>query len=74
MNVEITDDLWYLFQPMPANVLVGNILLDSIGETAKKKIAKQHIDFISGNVASYSFVLNTPATLKLIADNNDLAR
>ena len=63
-----------MFQPTPADVLVGNILLDSIGANAKKKIAKQRIDFISGNVASYSHVLNNPETLKLIAESNDLAR
>ncbi len=62
-----------MLQPSTADVLVGNILLDSIGDNAKKKIAKQRIDFISGNVASYSRSLSNPKTLELIADTNRLA-
>lgn len=63
LDVEITEDQRYFFQPTPADVLVGNILDDLVGMNAKKKIAKHHIDFITGNVASYCRSLNNPATL-----------
>ena len=38
LNVEVTDDQRYLLQPTASDVLVGNILEDSIGQNAKKKI------------------------------------
>ncbi len=73
LNVEVTEDQLYLIQPTPADVLVGNILQDSIGNNSKKKIAKRRIDFITGNVASYSRSLNNSETLGLISDTNKLA-
>jgi len=57
-NVEVTDDQRFLLQPTASNVLVGNILEDSIGQNAKKKIPKHRINMIAGNIASYSHVLN----------------
>ena len=73
LDVEVTEDQRYFLQPTPADVLVGNILDDSIGMGAKKKIAKHRIDFITGNVASYCRSLNNPNTLQLIIDTNKLA-
>lgn len=74
LNVEVTDDQCYLLKPTPADVLVGNIILDDlVGINSKKKIAKHLIDFIMGNVASYCRSLNNPNTLQLIMDTNKLA-
>jgi len=41
LNVEVTDDQHYLLQPTASDILVGNILEDSIGQNAKKKIPKR---------------------------------
>jgi hypothetical protein len=73
LDVEVTDDQRYLLQPTASDVLVGHILEDSIGENAKKKIAKRRIDFINGNVAAYSRSLNNPDSLAHIADTNQLS-
>jgi hypothetical protein len=73
LNVEITDEQRYLLQPTAADVLVGNLLEDSFGQNAKKKIPSWHINFVSGNVASYSRVLNNSEVLKHIEDANMLS-
>ena len=52
---------------------MGNILQDSVGQNAKKKIAKRRIDFITANISSYSRSLNNASTLDHIADTNKLA-
>jgi hypothetical protein len=46
LNVEVTDDQRYLLQPTASDVLVGNILEDSIGQNAKKKIPKRRFNMI----------------------------
>ncbi len=73
LDVEVTDDQRFLFQPTAADVLLGNILEDSIGQNAKKKIPKRHINFFFGNIASYSRSLNNPAALDQIVNTNNLA-
>jgi hypothetical protein len=62
-----------LLQPTAADVLVGNLLEDSLGKNAKKKIPLWHINFMSGKVASYSQVLNNSEVLKHIEDANMLS-
>jgi hypothetical protein len=73
LNVEIIDEQCYLLQPTAADVLVGNLLEDSLGQNAKKKISLRHINFMSGNVAIYSRVLNNSEVLKHIEDTNMLS-
>ncbi len=73
LNVEITDEQRYLLQPTAADILVCNLLKDSLGQNAKKKIPSQCINFISGNVASYSQELNNSEALKHIEDANMLS-
>ncbi len=70
LYVEITDEQCYLLQPTAVDVLVGNLLEDSLGQNAKKKIPSRRITFMSGNVASYSRVLNNSEALKHIEDAN----
>jgi hypothetical protein len=71
--IEITDEQRYLLQPTAADVLVGNLLEDSLGQNAKKKIPLRRINFMSGNVASYSRVLNNSEALKHNDDANMLS-
>ncbi len=73
LNIEITDQQCYLLQPTAADVLVGNLLKDSLGQNAKKNIPLQHINLMSGNVASYSRVLNNSEALKHVEDANMLS-
>jgi hypothetical protein len=73
LNVEITDEQRHLLQPTAADVLVGNLQKDSLGQNAKKKIPSRCINFMSGNVASYSRVLNNSEALKHIEDANMLS-
>ncbi len=73
LNVEISDEQRYLLQPTAADVLVGNLLKDSLGQNAKKKIPSRCINFMSGNVASYSWVLKNSEALKHIEDANMLS-
>jgi hypothetical protein len=56
--VEVTDDQCYFLQPTASNILVGHIVEDSIGQNAKKQIPKQRVYMFSGNIASYSHVMN----------------
>jgi hypothetical protein len=72
LDVEVTDDQRFLFQPAPADVLLGGILEDSIGQNAKKKIPERCVNFLSGNIASYSRSLNNSAALDQIIDINSL--
>ena len=73
LDVEVTDNQRFLFQPTSADVLLGNILEDLIGQNAKKKIPKRRINFLSGNISSYSQSLNNPAALDQIVDTNNLS-
>jgi hypothetical protein len=73
LDVEVMDDQRFLFQPTAADMLLGSILEDSIGQNAKKKIPKRRINFLSGNIASYSQSLNNPAALDQIINTNNLA-
>ncbi len=48
LNVEITVEQRYLLQPTAADVLAGNLLEDSLGQNAKKKIPLRHINLCLG--------------------------
>ena len=54
LDVEMDDKQHYMLLPTAAEIFVGSILDDSVGQNARKKIAKQRIDMISGNIASYN--------------------
>jgi hypothetical protein len=73
LNVEITDKQCYFLQPTAADVFVGNILENSLVQNAKKKIPSRHINFLLGNIASYSRVLNNSEVIQHIEDVNILS-
>ncbi len=73
LDAEVMDDQRFLFQPTTADVLLGSILEDLIGQNAKKKIPKWRINFLSGNNASYSRSLNNSAALEQLIDTSNLA-
>ena len=68
LNVENTDEQRYLLQPTAADVLVGNLLEDSLGQNAKKKIPLRHINLCLGMLqatAGCSTILKHLNTLKM---------
>jgi hypothetical protein len=73
LNVKFSQQQLEFLNPTPGDVLVGNILQDSIGQNAKKKIPKRRIDTITGNVYSFSWSLNSAETLDLVVDTKKLA-
>ncbi len=73
LNIEITDKQCYLLQPTAVDVFVGNILEDSLVKNVKKKIPPGYINFLSGNIASYSRVLNNSEAIQHIEDVNMLS-
>ena len=51
---------------------IASVISDAIGVGAKKKIAKQRINMLEGNVASYSRVLNSASQMKRIKEMNEV--
>lgn len=72
LDVEMSDVQRTLFNPTYKNVLMGYILYDVKGKGAKQKIAKRRLDAISGNVGSYSKILNSSKRIKMIQEVNQL--
>ena len=60
------------FNPLHKYVLLGFITYNVKGKGAKNKLAKQRIDFIDGNVACYSQLLNNAKWLQAVKDVNHL--
>jgi hypothetical protein len=52
---------------------VGATIGQIFGDNAKTRIAKRHIDIMTGNVNSYAQILNGPSQLDSIKTYNDLA-
>jgi hypothetical protein len=48
LNVKVTDDQRYLLQPTASDVLVGNILEDSIGQIIQVQIKMERQTFLHG--------------------------
>ena len=48
LNVEVTDDQRYLLQPTASDVLVGNILEDSIGQIIQVQIKMERQTLLHG--------------------------
>jgi hypothetical protein len=72
LDVEMTNDQKTLLKPTMKDVLLGFITYDVKGKGAMQKIAKRKIDFIEGNVNSYSKMLNNPERLEAIKDHAEL--
>jgi hypothetical protein len=73
LHLELKKQQRKYLNPTPSDVIVGNIMEDAIGDNAKKKIAKRRINFLNGNVESYSRSLNNPKQLEYIKDANNLS-
>ncbi|GFH45620.1 hypothetical protein CTEN210_02094 [Chaetoceros tenuissimus] len=72
LDVAISSDQKNLLNPSYQDVLMGHIKYDMKGEGAVKKLAKRKLDFICGNVNSYSKLLNGPERLEQVVEANKL--
>ena len=73
LDAFMTDEQAEMLQPKHKNVLMGFILYDVKGEGAVNKLSKRRLDMISGNVSSYSRMLNDPERLEMIKDVHKIA-
>jgi hypothetical protein len=72
LGLDVSLEQENLLNPTFKDVILGNLMHETMGEGAKKKIATRRLDMIEGNIGSYSWILNSPAQLKAIADQNEL--
>jgi hypothetical protein len=72
LNVDVSDDQRSFLNPSYIDVVTGFILYDCKGNGAVKKIARRRLEMISGNVASYSRLLNDEKRLEEIKEVHEL--
>jgi len=72
LDAVITCEQKALLAPTPADIARASIINETIGEGAKKKIAKRRINFIDGNITSYSRLLNSSEQLTSMQEINSL--
>jgi len=73
LDVEMTHLQKKFLNPSMEDVQLSDIIDQSQGERAKKKEAKRKQDFISGNINSYSRIMNGEESMELVNDYNGLA-
>jgi hypothetical protein len=73
LNVEVSVDQMKLLQPTLADVTMGSIIDQCMGEKAVKKLAKRRINMVDSNVELYSRILNDGPRLEHIAETNKIA-
>ena len=73
LDVHVTRMQRNLLNPNAEDVQKGELLSQSHGEKARKKLAKRKVHAISGNVNSYARVLNGEHQMKDVKDYNALA-
>ena len=62
-----------MLHPEWFDVVMGQLIIDLVGLGTQKKNAKHRLEFISGNVNSYSRVMNSQQHLSLAVETNGLA-
>ena len=72
LDVEVSTEQITLLNPKSQNVLRGFILQDSVGNGAKRMMAKRRLDIIDGNAGSYSRVLNCNARMESVKEVHEL--
>ena len=73
LNVEVSADQRKALNPTVRDIQIGAVRAQSFGDKVKTKIAKRRINFMTGNVNSYTRILNGPAQLDSISTYNNLA-
>jgi len=72
LDAVITCEQKALLAPTPADIARASIINETIGEGARKKIAKSRINFIDGNITNYSRLLNSSEQLTSMKEINSL--
>ena len=62
-----------LLNPTPNDVVMSELVDQAQGQRAKKEEAKRRQDVVTGNIGSYSAILNSEDNLKKLQDYNYLA-
>jgi len=73
LNVELSEDQRRLLNPTVKDVQISELIDQAQGERARKKEAKRRQDIFSGNIGSYSAILNSDDKLQNLKDYNDLS-
>ena len=68
LNVEVSSIQAKLFNPTVEDLIMGAAVTETMGEGAKKKLAKRRLEAMRGNVASYSRVLNSTERMVAIKE------
>ena len=71
--MEVTDEKKELLNPTSRDVQMGAILDQCVGKKAERKISRQRIDIVQGNVNSYARILNGAAQIDNIRTFTQLA-
>jgi hypothetical protein len=62
-----------LLNPKHSDITIGALLRDSMGEGAIKKMPQRRLEAFSGNISSYSRVMNNPEHLKRAMEVNEVS-
>lgn len=73
LNVEMSYRQRKWLNPTIDEVLLSDVIEQAQGEQAKKKEARRKQDFITGNINSYSRILNNDKSMEMVQDYNGLA-
>lgn len=68
LNVEVSSIQAKLFNPTVEDLIMGAAVTETMGEGAKKKLAKRRLEAMGGNVASYACVLNSTERMVAIKE------
>ena len=74
LDVAITAQQRTFLNPTQKQVLRGFILYDAKGKGASQRLAKRRLDFVSGNVSSYSRLLNGDKRMQELKEVSELTR
>ena len=74
LDLEITEDQKGLLNPTVKDMVRSNLLKESMGPNAKKRMAKRRLDVATGYVQSYARNVNGEANLERTQDYLDLAQ
>ena len=73
LHVDMHYDQKRLLNTTPQDAQLSEIIAQAQGDKARKREEKRHQEVISGNINSYSSVLNGKQQMEMVTDYNDLA-
>ena len=73
LDIHMTEFQRIVLNPTMRDVVVSDLVNQAQGERAKKKEGKRKRDIVTGNINSYSRILNNEESLEKFQDYNDLS-